>query len=450
MDFLSDEQKIYELSRIWKDAEYNFAFWDKVSIDWDEEYKKALPKVLATRDVYEYYRELARFLVLLGDGHTGVTLPMEITQSSEYYSMLPIYPFRFGKDIVIMSVAEELKEDIPLFSVLTKIDGVDISEYIQRKCYPYIWHANEDACGKAAIRELLYGKSGSEAVITLEKEGKQFDVKLKRRDATGIKWSYSVISAPRNATKQVVLEDEACKVEITSDGIAIIRLTTFMDDSVPRKIYEKFDELSEAKGYLIDVRGNGGGDSNNANAIAAMFINGDFESCAAETQLYEPTYKAWGMFREDFKEVDPDRLSEACWDEWSIKCYKMYRHIYFEKESDTVENQSPGRLEGPVIVLMDEDTVSAAEDFVDVMKQHTDAVFVGNNTAGTSGQPYCVSLESGGYYRICTRRCIAQNGEDIYNKGFSPDIRIVRSLSDYLNGCDRAMETGIETLKGRL
>ena len=35
---ISDEQKIYELSRIWKDAEYNFAFWDKVSIDWDAEY----------------------------------------------------------------------------------------------------------------------------------------------------------------------------------------------------------------------------------------------------------------------------------------------------------------------------------------------------------------------------------------------------------------------------
>ncbi len=35
MGIISDEQKIYELSQIWKDAEYNFAFWDKVHIDWD-------------------------------------------------------------------------------------------------------------------------------------------------------------------------------------------------------------------------------------------------------------------------------------------------------------------------------------------------------------------------------------------------------------------------------
>ncbi len=40
---ISDEQKIYELSRIWKDAEYNFAYWDKVNIDWDEAYKNAIP-----------------------------------------------------------------------------------------------------------------------------------------------------------------------------------------------------------------------------------------------------------------------------------------------------------------------------------------------------------------------------------------------------------------------
>ena len=37
---ITDEQKIYELSKIWKEAAYNFAFWDKVDIDWDEEYRR--------------------------------------------------------------------------------------------------------------------------------------------------------------------------------------------------------------------------------------------------------------------------------------------------------------------------------------------------------------------------------------------------------------------------
>ena len=48
-------------------------------------------------------------------------------------------------------------------------------------------------------------------------------------------------------------------VHLTDDGIAIIRLTSFEDDSMPEKIYSCFDELKKAKGYILDVRGNSGG-----------------------------------------------------------------------------------------------------------------------------------------------------------------------------------------------
>ena len=91
---------------------------------------------------------------------------------------------------------------------------------------------------------------------------------------------------------------------------------------------------------------------------------------------------------------------------------------------------------------MNQSTFSAAEDFVDVMKMYTNAVFVGNNTGGTSGQPLCEALESGGFFRICTRRCIAQNGEDIYNKGFAPDFRIILSDADLAAGRDIVLEKG--------
>lgn len=450
MATISDEQKIYELSQIWKDAEYNFAFWDKVSIDWDEEYKKALARVLATKDTYEYYRELARFINLLGDGHTGITFPMEIMQSAEYYSMLPVYLVKIGGDFMVLSVAEEYKDMIPMFSVLTKYDGVEIWDYIKDKCYPYIWHANEEACGQAVMIELLYGRAGSEAVLTFGKDGQEFDVRLQRTDARGIKWYASGMPVPKTIPGEMILDEESVKIKITEDGIAIIRIATFTDDSVPDKIYGKFDELCRAKGYLIDVRGNGGGNSSNADAVAALFISGQFESCIAETQIYEPTYKAWGLFRDDFKGVSPETVSKMQWDEDSLKSYRMCRHINFQRESNLAENRAPGKAEGPIAVLMNGDTVSAAEDFVDVMKMHTDAIFVGSNTAGTSGQPYMVKLESGGSYRICTRRCIAQNGEDIYNKGFSPDVRVEVTLSDFLEGCDKAMETAVGILKERI
>ncbi len=441
---ISNEQKIYELSQIWKDAEYNFAFWDKVNIDWDAEYKKALPGVLATSDVYEYYRELARFINLLGDGHTGISFPPDIMQSTEYYSMLPVYLAKIEDRFIVVSVGEKYRDVIPMFSELKKYDGVDIGEYIKEEIYPYIWHANEEACISSSLIELLCGKAGSEAVLTLEKEGKEFDIRIQRTDATEIKWYSDGMPVSGTIPGDMILDEDSVKIKITEDDIAVITIPTFMDDSLSEKIYGKFDELRRAKGYIIDVRGNGGGNSNNADAVASLFISGQFESCAAETQIYEPTYKAWGLFRDDFKNVSPEDLSEMHWDEESLKSYRMCRHINFCRESDSVKNKAPGKLEGPVAVLMNGNTVSAAEDFVDVMKMHTNAVFVGSNTAGTSGQPYVVRLESGGTYRICTRRCIAQNGEEIYNKGFSPDVRVEITLSDFMDGRDKAMETAID------
>ena len=129
----------------------------------------------------------------------------------------------------------------------------------------------------------------------------------------------------------------------------------------------------------------------------------------------------------------------------------MSRNMYYvTDEAKVVIDKAPGKLSGAIVVLMNEYTVSAAEDFVDVMKMYTDAVFVGGNTAGTSGQPLCGNLESGGFFRICTRRCIAQNGEDIYNKGFAPDVRVSFTVEDQAAGRDRAMERAKEIIKKKL
>ena len=450
MKTITDAQKIYELPEIWKEAAYNFAFWDKADIDWDEEYKNALVRVLETKDLYDYYRELKRFVALLGDGHTDVSFPKEISQDAEYFSMIPVYFAKPGDEIIVAAVSEDVKDDIPLFSTLVRIDGTDIHDYIKEYCYPYIWHANEDACGIFVLNSLVFGRCGSGAVFTFAKDGREYEVRLDRVDPSKIVWRKTDRTPQGIPSRRLISSSDAHSVQITDDGIAIIRMTSFEDDSMPEKVYSCFDELKKAKGYILDVRGNSGGNSGNADAIAAMFISGEFHSCYAETQIYEPTYKAWSMFRDDFKGLSPDEaLLKYADDKHSLKAYQMRKNIcYVRDEGNAVVNNAPGKLNGPIVVLMNQSTFSAAEDFVDVMKMYTNAVFVGNNTGGTSGQPLCEALESGGFFRICTRRCIAQNGEDIYNKGFAPDFRIILSDADLAAGRDIVLEKGIEIIKG--
>ena len=449
MNNITEAQKIYEVSKIWKEAAYNFAFWDKVDIDWDKEYKNALVRVLETKDLYDYYRELKRFVALLGDGHTDVSFPNEISQDTEYFSMIPVYFAKPGDEIIVVAVSEDVKDEIPLFSTLVRIDGTDIHDYIKEYCYPYIWHANEDACGIFILNSLVFGRRGSGAVFTFAKDGREFEVRLDRVAPSKIVWCKTDIVPQSVISQSLISSSEVHTVQITDDEIAMIRIASFDDDTMPGKIYSCFDELKNAKGYILDVRGNSGGNSMNADAIAAMFINGEFHSCYAEAQIYEPTYKAWSMFRDDFNGLSPDEAQlKYAEDTFSLKAYRMQKNIFYVRdEGRKVDNNAPGKLNGPIVVLMNQSTFSAAEDFVDVMKMYTNAVFVGNNTAGSSGQPLCEPLESGGFFRICTRRCIAQNGEDIYNKGFAPDFRIIPSAADLAAGRDIVLEKGIEILK---
>ena len=447
----NDIEKIYELSLIWREAKYNFAFWDKLDIDWDDEYKNALISILEQETLYDYYRELKRFINLLNDGHTDVGFPGEIMQDTEYFSMLPIYLAKVGEEFIVVATSETLKDEIPMFSSLVKIDGTDINDYIKEKCYPYIWHANEDACGMAVAGDIVFGKKGSKNLYTFSKDGTDFEIILEKVEPSGIKWREMGANSQSLVETRQIGKSETCEIGITDDGIAIIKMTSFADDTMPQMIYSCFDELKDAKGYILDVRGNSGGNSSNSDAIAAMFIEGEFYSCFAESQIYEPTYKAWSMFREDFKGLAVDEaLQKYADDQYSLKSYCMQKNIYYVKdEGEEATHNVPGKLSGPIVVLMNQYTFSAAEDFVDVMKKYTDAVFVGNNTAGSSGQPLVVGLESGGFFRICTRRCIAQNGEDIYNKGFAPDVKIIPSVKDVISGHDVVLENALDIIKNR-
>jgi len=130
-DNISDELKIYELSLIWKEAEYNFAFWEWLSdsLDWDMAYKTALPTVLKTTNLYEYYLELMKFVSLLRDGHTRVWFPKSIEDSPEYTAKLPIVTQTIGGERVITNVKRIVADKVKRWSVIKKVNGIDMEEY---------------------------------------------------------------------------------------------------------------------------------------------------------------------------------------------------------------------------------------------------------------------------------------------------------------------------------
>ena len=99
---LSDADKIYGLSRIWQEANYNFAFFDLVpSLDWDQTYRNYIPSVIATKSTEEYYLVLQKFCALLKDGHTRINPPQVVVKSLNW-DVPEIELINLGKKIFVI------------------------------------------------------------------------------------------------------------------------------------------------------------------------------------------------------------------------------------------------------------------------------------------------------------------------------------------------------------
>ena len=129
-DNLSNEEKLYGLSLYWKEASYNFAFFDQVpGLDFDKAYREYIPKVLATKTTYEYYRELIKFNALLQDGHTNVYLPKGL--SSQYVDSPALSLTEANHQAIVTTVNKELQTEVPLGSHIVFIEGVDLETHLK-------------------------------------------------------------------------------------------------------------------------------------------------------------------------------------------------------------------------------------------------------------------------------------------------------------------------------
>ena len=89
---------------------------------------------------------------------TGFNRILDLKKSNIYGMVANAYvkpTLAPGDEIIVVADSEDVKDEIPLFSTLVRIDGTDIHDYIKEYCYPYIWHANEDACGIFILNSLV-------------------------------------------------------------------------------------------------------------------------------------------------------------------------------------------------------------------------------------------------------------------------------------------------------
>ncbi len=427
---LTLDERIWGLSLIWKEAEYNFPFWKHLGdLDWDRAYKEALPKIIAADTIREYYLELCRFISLLRDGHTAVWFPKELYMEA---GQLPMRIGLIGTKWCIVN--SDISLNIPLYDEIVTINGIPITEYIAKSIYPYCWHEKEDS----ALREVntLLPIVEYRKELTLQTLSGLYRIKAMDRD---INWKQNInMKSKESLTK--IFSSKTHTISITDDNIAVISIPTFMEDDLGREFYDNMPKIKNCKGYIIDIRNNSGGNSDNADCVVQAFIDGEFTYSTDREMVHIGSYKAWGMYHE------LDSIDQS--NEWSKKLYDICKRQYFVYGTDKKKiNECPFTLTAPLVVLENEGTASAAEDMLICLDAVGRATIVGTPSCGSTGQPLVFDLPGGGEGRICTRWCTYPDGKEFINIGVIPHIYAVPSFEELRNGYDSVLDGGINVLR---
>ncbi len=435
---ISNEDKVYGLSEFRQEVNYNFVYLSKVNrAEWDEMYKNLITEVQKTENDYEYYRTLQRFCAYLKDGHTNVYFPKYIQDSiyTTYFGEYRLFLSNIEGKAIVTRVNASKKEELPVGTEILKVNGLPTQKYIEQNVLPYISSSTDFIREDRSIQRMLEGYAGT----TFELEMQLPSGKVKTLKLTHKKTDEKEVYPPFE-------ERELLDLKWLENDIAYVALNSFSDSEISVKFREKIPELKKAKKLIVDLRHNGGGNTNIGKEIFKHLTKDKvLYGSKMQSRLHIPSFKAWGKFVNENDTID---------NPWQKQAYLSYRDEYyhdFEYSADRIGADDlkllkNNRIIVPTVILTGHNTASAAEDFLIFADNQKHMTKIGEPTFGSTGQPLSFDLPNGGRARVCTKKDTYPDGREFVGYGIKPDIEVKKTLSDYMENKDPALDKAIQFL----
>jgi C-terminal processing protease CtpA/Prc len=402
-DKLTVAERVAGLSLFWSEARHSFVHFAHVpDLDWDKTYLLYLDKVMAAETTRDYYRVLMQLAPLLKDGHTNIYPPQAL--ADEFHSRPPFATALIeGKVLVTRVDSPTLARQLQPGDEIVAVDGMPVRDYAEQKVAPFASASTaQDRDVRLYTYQLLSGAAAS-------------PVRLRIRSAQQVERDETVARSGYTDTQR----DSTGGVRMLDNGIAYIAIDQFEDDARVKAFEQAMPQIMRAKGLVIDVRDNGGGDGGFGLQILSYLTRNAIVSAASYEREGDAVNRARNGPLLSWKPVpaDPLRLRRA--------------QVYT----------------GPVAVLTGPKTFSAGEDFVlsfDLMKR---GKIIGRSTAGSTGQPLQFGLPGGGMARVCVKLDAYPDGRSFVGEGIRPDIEVVPTVADVRSGRDATLERALAELK---
>ena len=207
---------------------------------------------------------------------------------------------------------------------------------------------------------MIRGEVGTSVTLRISRDGKDFDVKLKRAQIE--------LPAVHSSLKQ--------EGQLRVGYISLNEFSAHAPEQMQKAI-KNFD-TQKVDGYVLDLRGNPGGLLNASVEIARMWIDS-------------------GLIVRTVDRKGGDQKFSA-------------NHTSLTKQ--------------PLVVLVDSNSASASEILAGALKDNKRASVIGTKTFGKAVVQSVHSLSDGSGLAVTIQHYFPPNGEDINHKGINPDIQI--------------------------
>jgi C-terminal processing protease CtpA/Prc len=406
---ISVEQKLYELSLLWMEAKYNFAFFDQIpELNWDECYQMFIPQVINTKSDWEHYLVLARFYTCLKDGHTRIFPPTELRNKYYGTAIKQIETRLIEGKIIVTNVinSSPLTEGLKAGMEIVAIDGQDSHEYAEKHVAPYAFSSTSHHRDLEIYGYFLLSGPVSKSV-TIQVKG--FDNNIN---------SYQIPREPW-LMEEEVFKGEPLSFKQLSNNLGYLKIFNFVDTPEFRPKFDAiYAKILETDGLIIDVRENFGGATQITHYVLKHLTKSSFKTVTWKSPKNIGAHKAWGQNEtwhvEEGYEIEPFRD----------------RSIY----------------EKPVNVIADESSFSGAEDFCLGFITIGRGKLIGRKTAGSTGSPIMFNLPGGALALVCTKKDLFPDGKEFIGFGIQPEIEVETTIKDIIDNRDAALEIAINDI----
>ena len=375
------------------------------SIDWGRVCHGYRERLAAIRGDDDFYELLFQLVNELHDTHSALQNYRPRPLATVREVALDIFAGR-PYVVAVQPGSEAASQGVAAGWEVLRIDGL-APEQKMEALRPYL-HAcsTERAYHREAVRSLLAGEAGSAAAVTLRAtDGTAKTVNLRRSFG-------ATVARPEPVEPLDLTRLRYVRFGRLPSGLGYVRIESFNDR---QRITDEFDraleELRDVQGLVLDIRDNPGGFGQPR--MVGRLLHGRV--------LTSIGYLKSGSGYGDLKRV-PNYLGPS--GDWQYG--------------------------GPVALLVNDETGSAADLFACELRSAGRVITVGSPTHGNlAGVAAYVVLPCGLVVRVSNGYVADAKGRPIEGAGSLPDITVEPSIDDFLQGRDPVLDRAVQEILHR-